>query len=229
MHVRFAFARLAACATLASAADQAHLERPRFEGDRRPRLSLSPLSAYGMAADFDRAVDLGFALERPVSDRNSALLGIRHKTFMPASASDGDGFSRSSWGVEAAFRRHPWDWMPGFFFQALFALEAGRAENLAYDPVPRGYQHALSAFSELDETVLRVDRRAYEGGLGYGYVWSLGRVAVELQGIFGPIGREDTAHARWTRYDGATGQARQRTGWTGELIRFRDLRVGLVF
>jgi hypothetical protein len=225
MRIRIPFVLFAASSF--AAADQAHLEASPFEGNRQPRLHASTLSLYGTAADYERTLDLRLALEWPLSDRNSAVAGLRRRTFRQASPEHGDGFDREGWGFEAALRRHPWEWMPGFFVQGIMAWERSIARNLRPSDQPNRIPHTVHVY--YDGTVRRIDRTAFEGGFGFGYAWTLGRVSLEWQGLFGPAIWQDEARYYWKDPEGVGQSFLDRYGNWSEFLRFRDLRIGYRF
>lgn len=220
-------AGLAIGAAPASAADQAHLSAAPFE-DRSPRFQASMLSLYGTAADYRRTLDLQAALEWPLSDRVSALGGFR-RSRQDAKGTDGPYASAEhGWGIEAALRRHPWEWMPGFFIQGVAAMRRSEARNPAHDPGAEVWWPNRLDYG-YDATVTRKVRTAYEGGVGYGYVWTFGRLSMELQGILGPSAWKETVYATRREYDGSSVHHRQWASDWDSFLRFRDLRVGVRF
>lgn len=218
---------LAFGAALANAGDQAHLSAAPFE-DRSLRLQASVLSLYGTASDYRRTLDFRAALEWPLSDRSSVLGGLRRNRHDAKGAEGPDSYRESGWGIEAAFRRHPWEWMPGFFIQALAAMERSEARNPAHDPDAQVWWPNNMAYG-YDATLTHRVRIVYEGGLGYGYAWSLGRLSMEWQGILGPRAWSETAYATRAQSDGSRARFRQWAGDWDSFFRFRDLRIGVRF
>jgi hypothetical protein len=80
-----------------------------------------------------------------------------------------------------------------------------------------------------DGSILRIDRTVFEGGLGFGYAWTLGRVSLEWQGIFGPRIWQDEALYEWRDQENADHSSLERYGDWAEFLRFRDLRIGYRF
>lgn len=206
--------------TASLAADQAHLWEHPFE-DRSPRIYSSAISTWRTATDFKRTKAIRLAVEKPVSDRNSVLIGARYGI---GEAEDFRGWNRletTEWGAEAAFRHHPWPWMPGFFVQGMAGMERRWGRNLGFDPSMRAFR----SFPVPEHLRLEIQDQ-WLGGLGFGYAWRMGPTVVDLHFLFGPRIRRTTNRYARILEDGSRVESEEPFDETDGLLHFHDLRIG---
>lgn len=207
-------------ASAALAADQAHLWAQPFE-DRSPRIYSSAVAAWRTASDFKRTRDIHLMVEKPVSDRSSALIGGWHGVGVARDYRDWNRLETTEWGVEAAFRHHPWPWMPGFFVQAMAGMAWRRGRNPTFDPSMRSH------WSDRSPEFLRVENQDLRlGGLGFGYVWRMGPTVVDLHFLFGPRSRRTLARYERILGDGSRALSGEKFDEMDGLLHFHDLRIG---
>jgi hypothetical protein len=103
-------------------------------------------------------------------------------------------------GFQSALRMRPWDWMEGFFSEALF-----------------GYKNIRG----VDLDAASFDNHAFEAAVGFGYIWEAKRMRFALGFAFGP----EFLFRNNTFADGS----RQSSGEILDLLRFNQFEVGYAF
>lgn len=200
---------------------------PGMAGAEPPKVYLSLNSLYGMAADRKHVRDFGAAWEAPVGGGFTAVARMRYLRVVQP-----DGYGEVAerkdniyanafpstyriWGFQSALRRHPWEWMPGFFSEALLGYKYIRGA----DPRP-------SAGWSMDGIasgpgVGGFTNQSFEAAVGFGYLWEMKRMRVALGFAFGPefLFRESILA------DGT----RQSSGEILDLLRFNQFEAGFAF
>jgi hypothetical protein len=182
-------------------------------------------SLYGMAADRQHIRDFGAAFEMPMGRGVSAVargryLRVKQEPWNETERRDNvyaDMFpSRYQIaGVQAALRLRPWEWMEGFFSEALLGYKQIRGGDPEPRPVPsfEGYTGAPGVAS--------FTNHAFEAALGFGYMWEMKRMRVALGFAFGP--------EFLVRNDKLTDGSSRSTGEILDLLRFNQFEVGYAF
>ena len=188
-----------------------------------PNVWLSLNSLYGTAADQRHVRDLGAAWEQPLGKGFSLVnrfhyLKVRQDPLAERKRSD-NVYANSFpsryrlLGFQAALRRHPWEWMPGFFCEAL----AG------YKRIDGGYAEADGEESYFrwvsgEESFLN---QGFEIAAGFGYLWEWKRMRLSLGFKFGP---------EWLFRSSVYGDGSRIAGMDVlEFLRFNDLEAGIAF
>jgi hypothetical protein len=117
-------------------------------------------------------------------------------------------------GFQSALRRHPWEWMPGFFAEAV----------LGYKRITGSSQAASGTFMSgpaFGSSIASYTNHAFETAIGFGYLWEFQRLRIALGYAFGP-----EFLFRNSRYeDGTTRTSSEAL----ELLRFNQLEAGFAF
>lgn len=196
-------------------------------GDPSPKVYLSLNSLYGMAVDRKHVRDFGAAWETPVG-RGFTAVARSHYLRVEQPEDFGELDERKDnvyantfpstyriWGFQGALRRYPWEWMPGFFSEALLGYKYIRGA----DPLPsKGW--SMDGFTS-GPGVGAFTNQAFEAAVGFGYLWEAKRMRVALGFAFGPefLFRESILA------DGTT----QSSGEILDLLRFNQLEAGFAF
>ncbi|MEO6094450.1 MAG: hypothetical protein ABIW76_01820 [Fibrobacteria bacterium] len=194
---------------------------PRIE---RPKVYCSLVSLYGTASDRRHIRDFGGAFEMPAGETWTAVARFRYLNVEQEEWNEqerGDNVYANSFpseyrvlGFQAALRRHPWEWMPGFFAEAL----------LGYKRISGGATSAMETFMDgpaFGSNVTTYTNHALETAIGFGYLWEMKRLRIALGYAFGP-----EFLFRNSRYNDGTTQA---SSELLELLRFNQLEVGYSF
>lgn len=200
---------------------------PGTAGADAPKVYLSLNSLYGMAADRKHVRDFGAAWEAPLGGGYTAVARTR---FLRVEQPDDPGKETERkdnvyantfpstyriWGFQGALRRHPWEWMPGFFSEAL----------LGYKYIRGGDPHPYPGWSVDGLTgepgVGAFANHAFEAAVGFGYAWEVKRMRVALGFAFGP----EFLYRRSTLADGS----RRASGDVLDLLRFNQFEAGFAF
>lgn len=200
---------------------------PGTAGAEPPKVYLSLNSLYGMAADRKHVRDFGAAWEAPVGGGFTAVARTR---FLRVEQPDDHGKETERkdnvyantfpstyriWGFQGALRRHPWEWMPGFFSEALLGYKHIRGT----DPHPTiGW--SMDGITG-GPRVGSFTNHAFEAAVGFGYSWEVKRMRVALGFAFGP----EFLLRQSTLADGS----RRSSGDVLELLRFNQLEAGFAF
>ena len=195
-------------------------------GAESPKLYLGLNSLYGMAADRKHVRDFGAALEAPVGGGFTAVARTRYLRVEQAGYEHEDERKDNVyantfpstyrvWGFQGALRRHPWEWMPGFFSEALLGYKYIRGAN------PQPFPGWSMDGNTIGPDVGAFTNHAIEAAGGFGYLWEVKRMRVALGFAFGPelLFRESTLA------DGL----RQSSGEILDLLRFNHLEAGFAF
>lgn len=182
-------------------------------------------SAYGTALDRSHVLGYGAALEAPLGEGISAVARGRFlRVDQPAWGEEKrsedaytDAFPARYrvYGVQAALRAYPWEWLPGFFAEALLGYKriTGFIPNASPGWAADGWVSGpdIESFSN----------QAYEAAIGYGYRWSWGPMRASLGFAFGP-----EIVLRTSRFAGDGGR---RATDVSDLLRFNALELGCAF
>ena len=189
------------------------------------QLYLSLNSLYGTADDRKHIQDYGAAWETPVAEGLTAVargryLWVKQKEWHEDERKDNvyaNGFpaTYTVLGFQAALRLRPWEWMPGFFTEALLGYKHidGRFPEASwnlFEPVGGGNAEA-DAFAN----------HALETAVGFGYLWEWKRLRGALGFAFGPeFLFRNSAYADGTRTSSSE---------VLDLLRFNQLEIGCAF
>ena len=196
-------------------------------GAESPKLYLSLNSLYGMAADRQHIRDFGAAYEAPLGGGFTAVARARFlRVEQP------DDYAKENerkdnvyantypstyrvWGFQGALRLHPWEWMPGFFSEALLGYKQIRGTDP--HPTPAWSMDGITG----GPGVADFTNHAFEAAMGFGYSWEVKRMRLALGFAFGP----EFLFRRSTLADGS----RQSSGDVMDLLRFNQFEAGFAF
>ena len=189
------------------------------------QLYLSINSLYGTADDRKHIQDFGAAWEAPVADGLTAVargryLWVKQQEWHEDERKDNvyaNGFpaTYTVLGFQAALRLRPWEWMPGFFTEAL----------LGYKSIIGRFPEASLGWS-MDQWDAGPDADAFanhalETAVGFGYLWEWKRLRGALGFAFGPeFLFRDSEYADGTRASSFE---------VLDLLRFNQLEIGYAF
>jgi hypothetical protein len=194
-------------------------------GDETSQVYLSLNSLYGTAQDRQHIKDFGAAWEMPVGRNFTAVararyLWVKQDDWDEEERKDNvyaNGFPATYTiiGFQAALRRHPWEWMPGFFAEAL----------LGYKQILGAYPDAAQAMA-MDGWSRGPDTQSFanhalETAVGFGYLWEMRRLRVALGFAFGP----EFLFRNSVLADGA----RESSSEVLDLLHFNQLEIGYAF
>lgn len=180
-------------------------------------------SAYRTALERPSVLGYGGTLEAPLKEGITAVARAR---YLRVDQRDWDEEERGEdayvdafsaayqvYAFQAALRIYPWEWLPGFFSEAL----------MGYKRIISGTPAASPGWSEwvTEPGVPSFENHAYEAALGYGYRWSWGPLRASLGFAFGP-----ELVFRTSRLAG--GDVRTVRDFS-DLLRFNALEIGCGF
>jgi hypothetical protein len=194
-------------------------------GAESPKLYLSLNSLYGMAADRHHVRDFGAAWEAPVGGGFTAVARSRYLRVEQRESGEverkdnvyANTFPSTYriWGFQGALRRHPLEWMPGFFSEALLGYKYIHGANPEATP---GW--SMDGFT-IGPGVGAYSNHAFEAALGFGYLWEVKRMRFALGFAFGP----EFLYRESALADGS----RQSSGEILDLLRFNQFEAGFAF
>lgn len=194
-------------------------------------LSAAPSFYVDMPAAWSSAVDhahtraFGAGLEIPFAGRHAAVargsfLHVKQTPWSQDDRSDrffgmGIPLDYRLWMFQAAWRIYPWEWLPGFYAEALAGCKRGVGENPLAAP-------SVHSEIRISAEVRSFATWAWEGGIGFGYAWTWAPTRIVLGFAFGP---------EWIRRGGrdADGNEVHADDWDTSLLRFNSLELGLAF
>lgn len=194
---------------------------PRIE---RPKAYCSLTSLYGTASDRRHIRDFSGAYEMPVGGSWTALARFRYLNVEQEEWNErerADNIYANTFpseyrvlGFQAALRRHPWEWMPGFFAEAV----------LGYKRITGGAEAGTGTYMNgpaFGSNAASYTNHAFETAIGFGYLWEVKRLRVALGYAFGP----EFLFRNSVYTDGTTGGSSE----VLELLRFNQLEIGYAF
>jgi hypothetical protein len=197
---------------------------PAYPRVERPQVYLSLNSLYGTASDRRHIRDFGGACEMPVGKTWTAVARFRYLNVEQEEWNErerADNVYANTFpseyrvlGFQSALRRHPWEWMPGFFAEAV----------LGYKLITGGSEAESGTFMSgpaFGSNVASYTNHAFETAIGFGYLWEFKRLRVALGYAFGP-----EFLFRNSRHEDGTTQA---SSEALELLRFNHLEAGFAF
>lgn len=197
-----------------------------------PEIYLSLNSLYGTAADFRHTADAGLTLEETAYGFSylarlhyrQAREDHRYSGDQDILIGDLDYADMRSFGFQTALRRHPFEWMPGFFTEALIGYENIRARS-RYEPwnPPEEWDMSLEMYrNSIPYQVRSTQNHTVQTGAGFGYVWEFARARVSLGFVLG-------SEFLFRNSALATGKVERSHDMIGSLLRFNQLEMGYAF
>jgi hypothetical protein len=190
-----------------------------------PGLSFSLPSLYGSVSDYKHIRDVGAAWEIPVRESASAILRIRYLRLEQDEWPEderGDNIYANVFpstyrvlGFQTALRRYPWEWMPGFYSEALLGYKRITGKSHRY-PSLAWFENGVP-----ESEIRSFANDAFEAALGFGYQWRLKRMRTTLGFAFGP----ELIYRSSRLAGGGREAAREFT----DMLRFNQLEMGLAF
>jgi hypothetical protein len=184
-------------------------------------------SLYGSTFDHRHIRDVGAAWEQPLKGGYSAVARFRYLKVSQDAWNEDERDDNVYANIfpatyrllsfQSALRRHPWEWMPGFFTEAMLGYKHIEGENRdaspgwAFDGFSGGTGTDTESFSN----------HAFETGVGFGYLWELKRMRFALGFVFGP----ELLVRNSVSVDGAKSTSSEIV----DLLRFNQFEVGLAF
>jgi hypothetical protein len=190
-----------------------------------PNVYYSLNSLYGTAFDHRHVRDAGAAWEMPLRRGYTAVTRFHYLQVEqdPWNEQERDDNVYANTfpatyrllGFQAALRRHPWEWMPGFYAEAMMGYKKIDGENPDRSP---GFGWGdIMPFSEMET----FSNHAFETGIGFGYLWELKRMRFTLGFVFGP----ELLLRNSVSFDGKRASSSEIV----DLLRFNQFEVGLGF
>jgi hypothetical protein len=194
-------------------------------------LTAAPAAYIDLPAVWNSAVDrshtraFGVGLEIPWGERYAAIARARslHVRLGPNEELDradavyalGNPQTFWMWEFQAAGRTYPWEWLPGFFAEALGVYKWAMGRNPDATPGGGGEIHR-------EAEVRSFTTRAYLVGAGFGYRWIWGPTRIVLGFAFGP---------EWVLREGKAADGGFRSGrdMGDDFMRFNSLEFGIGF
>jgi hypothetical protein len=182
-------------------------------------------SVWNSAVDRGHTRAFGFGLEVPWGERYAAIarahsLHVRQGPYEELDRADafyasGNPQTFWMWGFQAAGRAYPWEWLPGFFAEAIGGYKGAVGRNPDASPGGGG---EVTRPAE----VRSFKTQAYSVGAGFGYRWIWGPSRIALGFAFGP---------EWVFRKGkdADGGFRTQRDMGDDLLRFNSLELGFAF
>jgi hypothetical protein len=189
-----------------------------------PQVYYSLNSLYGMASDRRHIMDVGAAWEMPAGKGFTAVTRARYlrvKQEVYAEDERKDNIYANTFpstyrvlGIQTALRLHPWEWMPGFFSEALLGYKNITGGD--WEPAPGEY------FDEsFGDGIVSYENHALETAIGFGYLWEMKRMRFALGFAFGP---------EFLFRDSRLESGDRRTSVEVlDLLRFNQFEIGLAF
>jgi hypothetical protein len=194
-------------------------------------LSAAPAAYIDIPAIWNSAVDrshtraFGIGVEIPWCERYAAIARAHslHVRQGPYEDFDGAGAFYAlgnpktfwMWEFQASARTYPWEWLPGFFAEALGGYKWALGRN---PDASSGSGAGIHRPAEIRSFTTR----AYAVGAGFGYRWIWGPSRLVLGFAFGP---------EWVFREGkdADGGLRPQRDMGDDLLRFNSLEAGFGF
>jgi hypothetical protein len=222
--MRFGFTLMACLLGLSGASAKAF---PESEAPC-PGVYLALNSLYSSVTEHRNIRDIGLAWEQPILGSLSIILRYRYLRLRQDAWNEkerNDNVYASTYpasyrisGFQAALRRYPWEWMPGFYAEALIGYKriSGRENDWSGGP---STGHIGPEGLYLGSEIAAFENDAYESAIGAGYQWKFKRLRITLGLAFGPelLIRNDRA------FDGGRESSHDFTG----LLRFNHLEAGI--
>ncbi|GEM_PF-4386841 len=187
------------------------------------KLYVSLNSLYGTASDGGHIRDFGAAWETPMAFDFTVVARFRYLSVKQEAWNEedrNDNIYANTFpaayrvlGFQASLRSHPWEWMPGFFSEALVGYK-----NITGGSSDASAGWAMDVFS-MGPKMSSFTNHAFESAIGFGYQWELGRLRFDLGFAFGPeFLFRNSVYADGTR---------QSSDEVVDMLRFNQFEIGV--